>query len=478
MARRPFKTARDVLKIIREDEIEFVDFKFVDLFGTLQHLTLPARHVDESTFREGLGFDGSSVRGFQEINESDMVMRPDPNSVFHDPFFDDPTISMFCDIIDPIRHAPYSRDPRGVARRAEAVIRSLGIADTAYLGPELEFFVLDDVRYHQSTEAGYYFLNAEGAFWNSGEGGGQNLGHRAQRKGAYFAAPPMDTHHNLRNKMSKVLDSVGLDVELHHHEVGAAGQNEIGFKFGTLTNQADKALKFKYVVKNVARRYGKAATFMPKPLFEENGSGMHVHVSLWKDGKNLFYQDGTYGDLSPMAESFIAGLLEHAEALCAIGNPSTNSYRRLVPGYEAPINLAYSARNRSACIRIPHTGSNPKAKRIEFRTPDPSANPYLCYAAILMAGVDGIVRGLKAPEPIDVDIYHLGGSFKGKPIKNTPGSLGEALTALRKDHDFLTRENVFPPDLIETWLQHKQKHDVEYIALRPHPSEFTLYFDV
>ena len=408
-----------------------------------------------------------------------MVMRPDPNSVFRDPFFDDPTISVFCDAIDPIKHAPYSRDPRGVARRAESVIRSLGLADTAFFGPELEFFIFDDVRYDQSSRAGYYFLNAAGAFWNSGEASqGPNLGHRPQRKGAYFAAPPTDTHHNLRNKMSKVLDSVGLDVELHHHEVGAAGQNEIGFKFGTLVHQSDAALKFKYVVKNVARRYGKAATFMPKPLFEENGSGMHVHVSLWKEGRNLFYQDGTYGDLSPMATSFIAGLLDHAEALCALCNPSTNSYRRLVPGYEAPINLAFSARNRSACVRIPHTGSNPKAKRIEYRTPDPSANPYLAYSAILMAGIDGILRELPAPEPIDVDIYHLDGTYKGKRIKNTPGTLNEALRALDRDHEFLTRGGVFPPDLIETWLRLKQKNDVEHIALRPHPSEFTLYFDV
>lgn len=472
------RNARDATKIIRDEKIKFLDLKFVDLFGALQHLTLPTEVVDEDTFLKGMGFDGSSVRGFQSIDASDMILMPDPQSMFLDPFFDDPAMSVFCDIVDPNGYKPYTRDPRGVAQRAENLVRSLGIADVAYFGPELEFFVFDDVRYDQTTQHGFYFINAEAAFWNTGQEGRQNLGHRAPRKHAYFAAPPLDYFQNLRSKMSSLLRQVGVETELHHHEVAAAGQNEIGFRFGPLTQQADKAIKYKYVVKNTAHRYDKTVTFMPKPLFEENGSGMHVNVSLWKEGKNIFYQHGGYADLSSQALQFIAGLLHHAPALCAICSPTTNSYRRLVPGYEAPINLVYSQGNRSACIRIPLTGDNTKAKRIEFRPPDPSSNPYLAFAAILLAGVDGIRKGMEPPPPVDENIYKLAGTERGKHIRNTPGSLEMALAALEKDHDFLVQDSVFTQDLIDMWVQSKRENELQYISLRPHPSEFNLYFDV
>ncbi len=478
MSKTRSTTARDVFRTISDKGIQFVDFKFVDLFGMQQHLTFPVEGVDEGSFRDGVGFDGSSVRGFQKINESDMKLLPDPESMFQDPFFDDPTISVFCDVIDPAGFKPYSRDPRGVARKAERLVRSLGIADEAFFGPELEFFIFDDVRYDQATQHGYYFVNNENAFWNTGRGGEPNLAHRAGRKLAYFAASPVDAYQNLRSKMSTILREVGVETELHHHEVAAAGQNEIGFRFGTLLRSADNAIKFKHVIKNVAHRYGKTATFMPKPLFEENGSGMHVHVSLWKDGRNLFYKAGRYADLSEMAGHFIGGLIRHASALCAFVAPTTNSYRRLVPGYEAPMNLVYSQRNRSACIRVPMFATSPAAKRIEFRTPDPSCNPYLAFAAILLAGLDGIQKKLEPPEPIDEDIYELAGTERGDAIARTPGSLDEAIEALQRDHEFLVKDGVFPPDLIETWIELKQEQEIDFIRLRPHPSEFSLYYSV
>jgi glutamine synthetase len=471
------RTSRDVLSAMREGKIEFLDLKFVDLFGTLQHITLPTEFVDEDLFHHGMGFDGSSVRGFQAIHESDMMLKPDPDTVFADPFFDDPTLSVFCDIFDPVHYKPYSRDPRGVAKRAEQAVRSLGLADTPFMGPEMEFFILDDVRFDQATQHGFYFLNTEGAFWNTGQTEGKNLGHRPARKRAYFAAPPADFDLNLRGKITKLLSQVGIEPELHHHEVGA-GQNEIGMRFGPLTPQADNVIKFKYVAKNTARRYGKSITFMPKPLFEENGSGMHCHVSLWKEGQNLFYKHGRYADLSEMAEHFIAGLLHHAPAVCAFACPSTNSYRRLVPGYEAPINLVYSQRNRSACIRIPMSGQSSKAKRIEFRTPDPSSNPYLAFAAILMAGLDGVINKMKPPAPVDVDIYDLANAKDHPDIRNAPGSLEQALDALESDHEFLLRNGVFTRDLIDVWLRTKREKEIQFISLRPHPSEFELYFDV
>jgi glutamine synthetase len=472
-------TARDVLQIIKEKEVEFVDLKFVDLIGALQHITVPAPRIELATFTDGLGFDGSSIRGFQQIHESDMIMRPDASTLFFDPFADDLTLSFFCDIIDPAGRKSYERDPRSVARRAEQYVQGSGIAERAVFGPELEFFIFDTARYGQETPHGFYFIDNEAAFWNSGSNDEPaNLGHRPRRKQAYCAVPPADRFHNLRSKMVSVLESVGVEVELHHHEVAAAGQSEIGFRFGTLVTQAERALKYKYVVKNVARRYDKTATFMPKPLFEENGSGMHVHVSLWRDGKNLFYEEGGYAGLSPLAVHFIGGLLQHAPALCALCAPSTNSYRRLVPGYEAPINLVYSQRNRSACIRIPMFSSSPNAKRIEFRTPDPSCNPYLAFAAILMAGLDGVERRLEPPPPIDVDIYELVKHGKAGDIRSTPGSLKEALEALKRDHEFLLRGGVFSQDVIAAYTEYKERNEIDFVNLRPHPAEFLLYYNV
>lgn len=473
------KSAGDVLRWIKNENIKFLDLKFVDLFGSLQHVTFPTSNVDEGLFANGMGFDGSSVKGFQAIDKSDMLLKPDPSSAFVDPFFDDPTISVFGDIIDPIGYKPYVRDTRGVARRAEELVRAKGIADTVFMGPELEFFIFDDVRYDQTPQHGFYYIRNEGAFWNTGsEGFEGGSGHRPAQKGAYYAAPPADGYLNLRNKMTSVLQMVGLEVELHHHEVAAAGQNEIGFKFARLRDAADNSIKFKYVIKNVAARYNKTATFMPKPLFEENGSGMHTNVSLFKAGQNIFHQSGRYADLSETAEMFIAGLLTHASALCAFCAPTTNSYRRLVPGYEAPINLAYSGRNRSACVRIPLTGGNPKATRVEFRTPDPSANPYLAFSAVLLAGMDGIERRLKPPAPIDEDIYELAGTERGKAIESVPGSLEKALDALEQDNEFLTRDGVFDDSLIHKWITLKRTKEINHISLRPHPSEFELYFDV
>jgi glutamine synthetase len=426
-------SGRDVLKQIKEHEIKFLDLKFVDLFGTLQHLTVPTEIVDEDTFRHGIGFDGSSVRGFQKINESDMILMPDPNSVFRDPVFDDPALSVFCDVIDPDGYRPYSRDPRGVARRAEKLIRALGIADVAYFGPELEFFVFDDVRFDQATQHGYYFLNSAAAFWSTGgKDGGPSLGHQAGRKQAYFAAPPVDQYNNLRSKISDVLELTGLRPELHHHEV----------------------------------------------LLQENGSGMHVNLSLSKNGENLFYGAGGYADLSDTAIHFIGGLLKHASALCAFCAPTTNSYRRLVPGYEAPMNLVYSQRNRSACIRVPMMATSAKAKRIEFRTPDPSANPYLAFAAILLAGIDGIRNEIVPPDPIDEDIYELAETERGAAIERTPSSLEESIDALELDNEFLVRDGVFTPDLIENYIEFKRENEIDFVRLRPHPGEFTLYFNV
>jgi glutamine synthetase len=478
MAAKP-TSARDVVRLISERDIQFLDLKFVDLLGTLQHLTLPAENVDEALFRNGMAFDGSSVRGFTKINQSDMLLIPDASSVFEDPFFDDPALSVFCDIVDPNGRYTFSRDPRSVARRAEGLLRSLGIADTAFFGPEIEFFIFDDVRFDQATQHGYYFLNSAAASWSTGDGSsGPNLGHQAAQRGAYFSAPPIDQYNNLRSKISHVLKRVGLAPELHHHEVGAAGQCEIGFKFGPLLQQADAAIKYKYVVKNVVDRYGKTATFMPKPLLQENGSGMHHNISLSKDGENVFYEAGNYGDLSRTALHFIGGLLEHAPALCGICCPTTNSYRRLVPGYEAPMNLLYSGRNRSACVRIPTMTGGPKSKRVEFRTPDPSCNPYLSFAAILCAGIDGVRRGIEPPAPVDEDIYELATGVGGHEIERTPGTLDEAIAALQNDHDFLVQDGVFTPDLIETWVDHKQVNEIDYVRLRPHPGEFSLYFNV
>ena len=469
-------SVRDLLKRIREEEIEFVDLKFLDLFGGLHHITFPAAVLDEKSFARGVNFDGSSVRGFQAISESDLLLKPDTQSAFRDPFFDDPTLSLFCDVLDPDGYKPYTRDPRGVAQRAERLLRSIGMADSASFGVEMEFYLFDDVSFDQATPHGYYFINSESAP-NAGKASQPQLGRRAGRKNAYFATPPLDPFHNLRGKISKLLEVTGLQPEMSHHEVGGVGQNEIGFKYATLTQSADNAVKFKYVVKNTAHRYGKIATFMPKPLFEEAGSGMHTNVSLWQKGKNIFYQSGQYGDLSPFAVHFIGGVLAHAPALCAFCAPTTNSYRRLVPGYEAPIILVYSQRNRSACIRVPFTGAHASAKRIEFRTPDPSCNPYLSLAAILLAGVDGVRNKIEPAAPVDENIYQFATSEHGRLLQATPGSLVQSLDALEDDYEFLIRDSVFTEDLIDAWLRIKREKEIDYLSLRPHPTEFALYFD-
>lgn len=469
--------AKEVVKLIKEREIEMVDLRFCDLPGLWQHFTVNPKLVDEAGFEEGFGFDGSSIRGFQQIQESDMLLFPDPETAFEDPFTEHRTLVMICDVGDPVTGEPYSRDPRYIARKAEKYLQSTGIADVAYFGPEPEFFVFDDIRFSQSHNHAFYFLDSVEGFWNAGREENPNLGYKPRYKEGYFPVPPMDSLQNIRSEMMQVLEQIGINVELHHHEVASGGQCEIDMHFDSLLPMADNLLKFKYVVKNVARRHNKTATLMPKPIFQDNGSGMHCHQSLWKDGKNLFYQAGTYADLSQTAVYYIGGLLKHAPALLALCAPTTNSYRRLVPGYEAPINLIYSMRNRSACVRIPAYSRSEKAKRLEFRCPDPSANGYLAFAAMLMAGLDGIQNKVTPPDPMDKDLYDLPPEEMAK-VKSTPGSLEEALNALQEDHDFLLKGDVFTRDVIEAWTVYKWKHEVDAIRLRPHPYEFALYYDI
>jgi len=469
--------ANEVVKWIKDREIQVVDLRFVDLPGLWQHFTVAANEVTEESFTDGFGFDGSSIRGFQQIQESDMLLFPDPNSGFEDPFTEARTLNLICNVGDPVTGEPYSRDPRFIAQKAEKYLISTGVADTAYFGPEPEFFILDEVRFDQTYNKGYYYIDSGEGFWNSGREEGPNLGYKPRYKEGYFPVPPMDSLQDIRTEMMLTLQQIGIQVEVHHHEVATAGQCEIDMHFDTLVTMGDKLLKFKYVIKNVARRHDKTVTLMPKPIFMDNGSGMHVHQSLWKNGKNVFYQAGTYADLSKEAVYYIGGLLKHAPALLAICAPTTNSYRRLVPGYEAPINLIYSQRNRSACIRIPAYSRSEKAKRLEFRSPDPSANGYLAFAAMLMAGLDGIQNKIMPPDPMDKDLYDLEPEDKAK-VKSTPGSLEEVLDALEKDHDFLLKGDVFTPDVIETWISYKRTHEVDAIRLRPHPYEFAMYFDI
>ena len=473
-------TPKEVMKLIKEEGIQVIDLKFVDLPGLWQHFSVSAREFDESAFTEGVGFDGSSIRGFQVINESDMLLVPDPETVFVDPFTQIPTLSIICDVRDPVHHTLYSRDPRRVAKQAEAYLKASGLGERAYFGPEAEFYILDSIGFDQSYNYGYYHLDSEEGFWNSGkegENGKKNLGYKPRYKEGYFPVPPMDSLQDVRSDMMLTLERIGVGVEVHHHEVGTAGQTEIDLHFDTLTRMADNLMKYKYVTKNVARRHGKTVTFMPKPIFMDNGSGMHVHQSIWSNGTNLFYSKGGYADLSETAVHYIGGILAHAPALLAFCAPTTNSYRRLVPGYEAPINLIYSQRNRSACVRIPVYSRSEKAKRIEFRCPDPSANPYLALSAILLAGLDGIEKKLMPPAPIDKDLYDLSPAEKAE-VKSTPGSLEEVLQALEDDHEFLLKGGAFTEDLIETWLDYKRKKEVDAVRLRPHPHEFALYFDV
>ena len=473
-----FTEASEVTKYIADNDVKFVDVRFCDLPGVMQHFNVPAATVDEDFFTDGQMFDGSSIRGFQAINESDMKLMPDLGTAYLDPFRTEKTLNVNMHIVDPITDEPYSRDPRQVAAKAEAYLKSTGIADTANFAPEAEFYIFDDVRFKTSQQESFYHIDSIEAAWNTGtveEGG--NRGYKTPYKGGYFPVPPTDHYSDLRDQISLALDAQGLQVERAHHEVGSPGQQEINYRFDTLGKSADKIMLFKYIVKNVAWEAGKSVTFMPKPVFGDNGSGMHVHQSLWKDGAPLFYDESGYGGLSDVARWYIGGLLHHAPSLLAFTNPTVNSYHRLVPGYEAPVNLVYSARNRSACVRIPITGTNPKAKRIEFRVPDPSSNPYLAFAAMLMAGLDGIKNRIEPPDPIDKDLYELPPE-EHADIKQVPASLDEALDALEADHDYLVEGGVFTPDLIETWVEYKRLNEIDPIRFRPHPHEFEMYYDI
>jgi len=460
----------EALEFGRSTQAKMVDLKFTDLLGAWQHMSLPLSAFDESAFDEGLGFDGSSIRGWQGISESDMLLVPQADTAILDPFTETPTLSILCEVIDPITREPYSKDPRRIARRAEEYLRSTGVADTTYFGPESEFFVFDSVAYDMQVNGAKYEVDSAEGHWNSGKPG---LGYTVRPKEGYFPPSPSDSLHDMRTEMVLTLERLGIPCEFHHHEVATGGQCEIDMRFGTLTRMADQVMTYKYVVKNVARRYGKTATFMPKPLFGDNGSGMHCHQSLWKEGATLMSDPSGYAGLSQLARNYVGGLLAHAPALLAFCAPTTNSYRRLVPGYEAPVNLVYSQRNRSACIRIPMYSSSPKAKRIEFRCPDPTANPYLAFAAMLMAGLDGIERGLDPGAPADFDLFE---ESHGE-IAQVPGSLGETLDALEADHAFLTKGGVFSEELIRTWISWKRENEVDVVRLRPHPAEFFLYYD-
>jgi len=473
-----FKDSDEVLKYCTDNDVKFVDVRFCDLPGVMQHFNVPAQSFGEAAFTDGLMFDGSSIRGFQAIHESDMKLIPDPTTAFVDPFRTEKTLVMNFSIVDPFTDEPYSRDPRNVAAKAEAYLNGTGIADTAYFGAEAEFYVFDDVRFETKQNAGYYYIDSVEAAWNTGrseEGG--NRGYKTRYKGGYFPVPPVDHFADMRDEMSLRLAEVGLEVERAHHEVGTAGQQEINYRFSSLKHAADDVMLFKYVIKNVAWHRGKTATFMPKPLFGDNGSGMHSHQSLWKGGEPLFFDERGYGGLSDTARWYVGGLLKHAPSLLAFTNPTVNSYHRLVPGFEAPVNLVYSARNRSACVRIPITGTSPKAKRIEFRVPDPSSNPYLAFAAMLMAGLDGVKNRIEPPDPVDKDLYELPPEEHAS-INQVPASLPEVLDALEADHDYLTEGDVFTTDLIQTWVDWKRTNEVDPIRLRPHPHEFELYYDL
>ena len=469
-------TPSEVLSFAQENGARVVDFRFCDLFGTWQHFSMPVEEFNEDVFEDGLGFDGSSVRGFQTIDQSDMLLIPDPDTAFMDPFFEVPTMNIICTIEDPITRSRYSRDPRYVAIKAENYLKSTGIADVCYFGPEAEFYIFDDVRYSQGPDHGFYHIDSIEAPWNSGRIEEPNLGYKMRMKGGYFPTPPSDKLQDLRTEMMLTLIECGLNVEVQHHEVGGAGQAEIDLRYDSLLTIADAIVKYKYIIKSVAYLNGFAATFMPKPVFLDNGSGMHCHQSLWKDGNPLFYDENGYALLSDTARHYIGGLLRHAPAILAFAAPTTNSYKRLVPGYEAPINLVYSQRNRSACVRIPTYSSSPKARRIEFRAPDPMANPYLAFSAMLMAGLDGIQNGIEPPDPVDKDIYELPPEEK-KGIAQTPADLPEAIDALESDHDFLLKGDVFTSDLIEAYIEYKREVEIDGINLRPHPYEFALYFD-
>jgi glutamine synthetase len=472
------RTPDEVLRLIQDEAVDIVDFRFCDLPGLMQHFSAPAHELGEDAFEEGLGFDGSSIRGFQEIQESDMILVPDPNTAVIDPFRVHRTLNINCFVRDPITLEPYSRDPRYVAKKAEDHLVSTGLADTCYFGPEAEFFIFDDVRFHYDQHSASHSVDSIEAAWNTGrDEGGENLGYKIRYKEGYFPVPPMDQYQDLRSEMILTMERLGIEVEIQHHEVGTAGQAEIDMRFDTLLRMADKLMLYKYVVKNVAWAAGKSATFMPKPIFQENGSGMHCHQSLWKSGEPLFFSETGYAGLSDMARWYIGGLLTHAPAVLAFAAPTTNSYKRLVPGYEAPVNLVYSQRNRSASVRIPLYSKSPKAKRLEFRCPDPSCNPYLAFSAMLQAGLDGVNNRIEPPPPVDKDLYDLPPEELAK-VPQVPGSLDAALDALEADSDFLKVGGVFTDDLIETWIEFKRANEIDAVRLRPHPYEFALYYDI
>jgi len=479
-------TPEEIKSFSEANGIRFVDVKFVDLFGLWQHLTRPIHELNDwtdvtrSPWANGWGFDGSSIRGFQKIEESDMLLIPDPSTALIDPAIQAPTISVICNVEDPVTRQAYSRDPRFIAQKAEKYVKDTNVGDTVYIGPELEFFVFDEVRFGSDQHSSFYSVDSDEGIWNSGADstllGGLNQGYRPRYKEGYFPVSPHDTMTDIRNEMVEEMERCGIQIELHHHEVATAGQGEIDMRFDTLTKMADKSMMYKYIVKNVAKRHGKVATFMPKPLFQDNGSGMHVHLSIWRDGQNLFAGD-EYAGISKMCKSYIAGLIKHGKALMAICAPTTNSYKRLVPGYEAPVNLVYSARNRSAACRIPLVSPDPRQKRVEFRPPDPTANPYLAFSAIFMAGMDGIINGWDPGEPLDkTNLFDL----SAEELKNIPTvaqSLEGSLQALEEDHDFLLKGGVFTPDVIKTWIEYKHENEVDPMRMRPHPHEFHLYFD-
>ena len=466
---------REALEFAKKNRVQVVDLKFVDLIGTWQHFTIPASELTEDLFKDGSGLDGSSIRGWKAINNSDMLVVPDPATTCLDPFTAVPTLSLIGNVVDPISRETYERDPRYIAQKAEKYLQSTKLGDTSYWGPEAEFFIFDQARYDQTSHSGYYHIDSDEGVWNMGQDG-VNLGGKIRHKEGYFPVPPTDTQQDIRTEMILEMEKVGIAVEKHHHEVATAGQAEIDIRFDSLVRTADKMMMYKYIVKNVARRHGKTVTFMPKPIFGDNGSGMHTHQSIWKEGKPLF-AGKEYAGVSQMCLHYIGGILKHAPALAAITNPTTNSYKRLTPGFEAPVLLAYSSRNRSAGIRIPMYSPSPKAKRIEVRFPDPGANPYLAFSAMLMAGLDGIENKINPGEPAEKDLYDLEAKEAAK-IRTMPGSLDEALSNLEKDHKFLLKGGVFTEDLIESWIGYKRSKEVDPMRLRPHPYEFFLYYDI
>jgi glutamine synthetase len=471
------KNPKEVMDLAKKAGVKIVDLRFIDLPGVWQHFSIPVDDLTSELFEDGLGFDGSSIRGFKDIHESDMLLIADPETAYVDPMLEITTLDLICNVFDPVTREPYSRDPRYITQKAERYLKGTGIGDISYWGPELEFYIFDDVRYDQNAHSGYYFIDSVEGVWNTGRIESPNLGYKIRHKEGYFPVPPADVYQDLRSEIILKMKEVGVPIEVHHHEVGTAGQAEIDMRFAPMTKMADNVMYYKYIIRNTAKKHGKTVTFMPKPLFGDNGSGMHCHQSIWKGESNLFYDESGYAMLSKLGQYYIGGLLKHAPALLGFCAPTTNSYRRLVPGFEAPVNLAYSQRNRSAAVRIPVYSKSPKSKRIEFRCPDPSSNPYLCFAAQLMAGLDGIQNKIEPGEPLEKDLYDLPPE-EAKSIKSTPGSLAEVLNALEEDHDFLLKGDVFTPDVIETWIKYKREKELAQVNLRPTPYEFFLYFDL